>query len=358
MRSTRKVKRRLRFSVKLGLGVSVLLILFLVLQGPQILHRIQYPHFDDLIEKGYTIEQIQTFHTQLSKEIYEEVNHRPYEVDMLERLTIDHYDALRTIGYSQEEVKQILDLSESLIQYFESHDLNLDWITMVQASNFSETHFERYMAYAQKKPDLDVSMVLSMVNANRDYPLYTHIQAADPSKGVLVLVNKYYKLDSTYIPKLAHANACGGFEMMPEAAASLNQLCIDMKDLNLNVTVSNTYRSYDTQVSIYNRYLEKDTQNVVDGFSARPGHSEHQAGLAVDFKTLTQDITYFESSDAYPWLKENAHTYGFIQRYTEENSNLTGYQAEAWHFRYVGVEVATKLYETKMTLEEYVTLNP
>lgn len=358
MKKTKRSKRKLRFGFKVGLGVVALLILFLGFQGEHILHQIQYPHFDELTDLGYSLDTIQSFHDVLSEEQVLSVLKRPYEEDMLNRFTIAHYDTLRTKGYTQEEVNVILNQTESLISRFEESEVQASWLQFISSNHFIEANLDRYTSYQMKKPELVLDKVLSMVNTQRDYPLYTHIQKADPSKGVLVLVNKYYQLDASYVPQLASAKACGDFQMMPEAASALNQLCLDMQALNLDVAVSNTYRSYDTQVSIYARYLEKDNQNVVDTFSARPGHSEHQAGLAVDFKPLSEDITYFESSDAYPWLKENAHIYGFIERYTQENSIYTGYQAEAWHYRYVGVEVATELYQTNMSFDEYSALNP
>jgi len=138
----------------------------------------------------------------------------------------------------------------------------------------------------------------------------------------------------------------------------LNRLCTSLKDEGIDFAISNTYRSYATQAKIYNRYLGEDSQANVDRYSARPGHSEHQAGLAVDFKTTSADITAFTGTSADLYLKENAHLFGFIQRYQSGQEILTGYKTESWHYRYVGVEVATELKASGLTFDEYVALNP
>ena len=92
---------------------------------------------------------------------------------------------------------------------------------------------------------------------------------------------------------------------------------------------------------------------MADKYTARPGYSEHQTGLAIDVKDGSGQYAFFKNSDEYKWMKDNAHKYGFILRYPEGKEHITGFSFEAWHYRYVGVDVATFIYENDLTFDEY-----
>lgn len=114
--------------------------------------------------------------------------------------------------------------------------------------------------------------------------------------------------------------------------------------------IFSAYRDYEKQRILY--YLINEEDNRI---SAKPGHSEHQTGMALDISTLKWGLsTYFENSVEYKWLIHNAHKYGFILRYPKNKEHLTGYSFEPWHFRYVGVEHAQVIYEMDLSLEEYL----
>ena len=114
---------------------------------------------------------------------------------------------------------------------------------------------------------------------------------------------------------------------------------------------NSAYRSYSDQEDTYNYYLEKYGQNYVNNFVAVPGYSEHQTGLALD--VAAKDSEIFEESSEYTWMLENSYKYGFILRYPYEKQEITGYKFEAWHFRYVGEEIAKYVKENNITYEEY-----
>ena len=117
------------------------------------------------------------------------------------------------------------------------------------------------------------------------------------------------------------------------------------------------FRSYETQKSIYERYVARDGQAAADRYSARPGHSEHQTGLAFDVCATGYACISSGFNDTMPakWLSENAHKYGFILRYPKGKESETGYKHESWHFRYVGKDLAEKLYNNGnwITMEDY-----
>ena len=111
--------------------------------------------------------------------------------------------------------------------------------------------------------------------------------------------------------------------------------------------------------TIYNNYVKRDGQKKADTYSARPGHSEHQSGLAIDICSTDKSVpcitSGFNSTQTAKWLSDNAYKYGFILRYPEGKTNETGYKYESWHFRYVGKDLATTLYNggNWITLESY-----
>ena len=124
--------------------------------------------------------------------------------------------------------------------------------------------------------------------------------------------------------------------------------------LGLNLSLISGFRSYELQNSVYNNYVSWYGQASADTFSARPGHSEHQTGLAFDIGKLENS---FGETASGKWLAENCHLYGFIIRYPKGKQNITGYKYEPWHVRYLGVDIATKVKNSGLTLEEYLGIN-
>ena len=114
-----------------------------------------------------------------------------------------------------------------------------------------------------------------------------------------------------------------------------------------------SYRSYDYQVNLYNNYVKSDGKDAADTYSARPGFSEHQTGLAVDIYNKELPYTSFEETKEFEWMQKNAYKYGFILRFPKDKVNITGYQYEAWHYRYVGKKAAKYIHDHNITLEEY-----
>jgi D-alanyl-D-alanine carboxypeptidase len=120
------------------------------------------------------------------------------------------------------------------------------------------------------------------------------------------------------------------------------------------------YRSYDVQVSTYNGWVNSLGQEAADLTSARPGHSEHQTGLAMDISAVPNTCPLkacFADTDQGMWLAANAYKWGFILRYPNGMTNITGYEFEPWHYRYVGIELATEMHTTGIaTLEQFFDL--
>lgn len=128
----------------------------------------------------------------------------------------------------------------------------------------------------------------------------------------------------------------------------------------IELTVQSAYRSYERQVSVYQGWVNSDGQEAADLTSARPGHSEHQTGLAVDVSGISGECALDQcfGDTAYgEWLAENSWEYGFIVRYPDGLTDVTGYEYEPWHMRFVGAELATEMHTTGVaTLEQFFGL--
>lgn len=158
--------------------------------------------------------------------------------------------------------------------------------------------------------------------------------------GILI-ANKTYSLPSDY-----------GNGLTSTTKDAFDKMNADAKSLGLNLWIASGYRSYWTQNTLYNNYVAADGKEEADTYSARPGYSEHQTGLAFDLNSVESS---FANTDEGKWVKDNCYRYGLIIRYPKGKENITGYMYEPWHLRYVGVELATKLYNNGdwITLEEY-----
>ena len=145
-----------------------------------------------------------------------------------------------------------------------------------------------------------------------------------------------------------------GSKLNKEAYAAFQKLVDAGEKEGYHIRNNSAYRSYNTQSGLYNNYKNSNGLTWADKWSARPGHSEHQTGLALDVGVKNEySLGKFESSPEFTWMKNNAHLYGFILRYPKGKEYITGYGYEPWHYRYVGVDVATYIYENNITYEEY-----
>ena len=161
-------------------------------------------------------------------------------------------------------------------------------------------------------------------------------------QGILI-ANKTYGLPEDYNPGL-DSETESAFNTLSEAAA--NQ--------GLDIYLSSGFRSYETQARIYGSYVDSYGKESADTFSARPGYSEHQTGLAIDVNTIDDS---FAGTPEAEWLANHAHEYGFIIRYPKGKESITGYKYEPWHIRYLGVEKATEVYNSGLTLEEFLGID-
>ncbi len=160
--------------------------------------------------------------------------------------------------------------------------------------------------------------------------------------GVL-LVNKKYGVPKTYDPGVNE-----------EALKKVKEMQKDAEVLGLSLPIVSSYRSYKTQEKLHASYAKRDGEEKASTYSALAGHSEHQTGLAFDLGSTDSSFQYTKEAK---WLAENAHLYGFIIRYPKDKTDITGYVYEAWHVRYLGKDLAYKVWQSGLTLEEYLGVN-
>ena len=257
----------------------------------------------------------------------------------------------------QEELKEPITEVDKYTQEEKEMLEKLDYINE-KIDYFKWENIDRYVAYKEKNQELSNEKIVLYVNIGIDNPFYTNIQESPNQNNNTILLNKYYAINNSFTPQTLKAidakYRTKYLEMTEDAAIAFNNMAKDAANEGYYIYAISTYRTYDYQDQLYNRYVKNDGQENADTYSARPGHSEHHTGLAVDIKNKTKVYTQFGETEEFKWMKENAHKYGYILRYTKENEFITGYNNEPWHYRYVGIEIATQMQnENISSYEEY-----
>lgn len=203
-----------------------------------------------------------------------------------------------------------------------------------------------------------VIFILYFITMGKTDDFYENIKTIQNPNKLDVLVNKNNKLPENYVPDdLEYIDIKYSYEnkqLKKEAKENFEKLSSDALALGFRIVATSAYRPYDYQKDLYEYYVKEKGQDYADLCSARPGHSEHQTGLAIDVEGSNRSYDDFEDAIEFNWMKENAHKYGFILRYPKGKERITGFKYEPWHYRYVGIKVATYIYEKNITLEEYI----
>lgn len=186
----------------------------------------------------------------------------------------------------------------------------------------------------------------------------------DNEKGLFILVDKEHPVTKEYIPgdlsPIAHFakdRTPEGRLMRTEAAVAFDTMCDAATAAGYEIVTTTAYRSYDFQASLYSYYVNLEGQEWADINIAQPGTSEHQTGLAADCSSPSvayELVVEFGDTTEGIWLRDHAHSYGFIIRYPKDRQDITGFTYEPWHIRYVGVAAATFIHKNDLTLEEFL----
>lgn len=265
-------------------------------------------------------------------------------------------------GYSLEDTKTIFSkLSETEQQKLIDNDKDDKIISLLEQKYFLEKNLEDYKEYINKNNETDYAKVISIVNVHANHKWYQLELNTNEDLGMLMNVNKFYTLSETYTPEnlknidLTYAyDEEGKNKLIDYAYDKFLELWQAANDQGFYLMVTSSYRDYESQKEIYDYRVSTWGERKADETAARPGHSEHQTGLVIDMTSKTEPLAdSFTDSKAYEWLKENAYKYGFIERYPEGKTYLTGYNPESWHWRYVGLEAAKTMHDEDITFDEY-----
>ena len=333
---------------------------------------------DNLITLGYTENEVKKLKSSIYFKDIENVEYSKtlasaLDNDYMEQYTknylkieyheidnfINYVNELLNKDYTNEEINLIFKkLSKDNLDDLIKKEKDSEFITYLKNDYFKYEDLERYKNYKAKNSDYDYDTVVMYVNIGIDKDFYTDIETIEDPDDMLVLVNKYHGLPSNWnasnLVTVSSKYSYNGQKMNAIAAEALTQMIDDMRELGYTMWLVSGYRSEDYQYGLYNYYVRTQTQAVADRTSARPNHSEHQTGLAADISNIQGSIDHFANTEEYLWLKDNAHKYGFIERYPKDKEFLTGYDYEPWHYRYLGVDIATKIHDEQITYEEYV----
>lgn len=189
----------------------------------------------------------------------------------------------------------------------------------------------------------------------------------DTADSIWAVVNKGRALPASYtppnlrVPSVPLRASASSPEMLlrDEAAAALEAMFGAARAQGVQLKLESGYRSYSLQTSVYGSYAAESGAAKADTFSARPGHSEHQTGLAADIEPIDRTCEVeqcFENTPEGRWLSANAYSYGFIIRYQKTTQSLTGYEYEPWHIRFVGKDLASQIAQSGQTLEQFFDL--
>lgn len=283
---------------------------------------------------------------------------------------INNINKLLDLGYKNKDINSFYEKVPKSIDVITSNEYDKNIINYISLNYFKEENLDRYIKYdfidtnsvydtTILKEKYNYEDTVTFVNAYLDKDYYSNDipLSKDEASKLDVIVNKYYKLDKDYEPEdLTVINskfASGTQKLRKEAAGKFEEMASDMLKENLKIYAGSTYRSYSYQEGLYNRYVKKDGFKEAETYSARAGYSEHQLGLAVDIVNGTWNYLS-EGDKEYTWLVNNSYKYGFILRYPHESEYITGYVFEDWHFRYLGIDLATKVHESKLTYDEYI----
>lgn len=236
------------------------------------------------------------------------------------------------------------------------HRIIQDILDVSKESNFYPERFQRYINFHAKMPSYSVQTVIFRTNLGLDFSFYENIATIEHPYELLVLVNKYRQLPKDFTQynlvsmERKYTNGAQNYLLAGVANEMYAKMADAARSDGISMYVVSAYRTENYQRSLYNNKVRSGGKVYADNYSARPGHSEHQTGLAVD---INSTYVSFENSAAYRWLQKHAHEYGFIMRYPKGKEWITGYAYEPWHYRYVGIDAATIIHEEGITYEEY-----
>lgn len=272
---------------------------------------------------------------------------------------INSYDyKLLQVGYSDNEINILkIELTTKDLDKLLLEEYNESLVKFISEKYFIYSNLNRYLKYREDHENLEYNEIVTIVNVNRDREYYTDVIKTDTNKGHLMLVNKYFQLDKDYTPKdiikASGVYAYANNSLSEEAYMAFKKLNKAATDSGYTILINSSYRDFKSQDDIWTKRKDYYGEDFADKYAARAGHSEHQTAYAIDVADFYDVNDKFGDTEAFIWMRDNSHKYGFILRYPKGKENITGYSYEPWHYRYVGIDVASVIYNENITFDEY-----
>lgn len=261
-------------------------------------------------------------------------------------------------GYDLESYKIVKEkMSKGNISFILKGE-KIDYIgDLVKEKYYIDENLKEYLAYFDDNSKKDFSEVVAIVNVGADENWYEESSPTKILDKYSILVNKFSLLPEDYDPgttkKFSATYAYGEVSAEETTYHAFIEMAKAAKEEGFTLILTSGYRTNAYQKKLYDDMKTRRGEEYADKYAARPRSSEHETGLALDILTYGGLTDTFKTTETYKWLHEHSYEYGFIERYEEEKEHLTGYEPEAWHYRYLGKELAKKVHDEGITYDEY-----
>lgn len=301
---------------------------------------------DTLYQSDYSNDEVNKLMNKLEKD------------KKLDKIRYDYIVTLKDKGYSNYTISYVLiNLTKSEMTELVSKKHDKDLEEYIKLDYFDYQKYDRYISYQKKYSNLKKEDIILRIELKVDLDNYDDpVEETNPD-SLLAYINKHRYINKDYEPKdlvdmddKYSNNYFGVNRLRKEAYEHFKEMVDDANKEGIEFVADTTYRSFDTQETIYSNYAYEHTREETDLYAARPGYSEHELGTVIDIS----NVWYIEEGDdEYKWIEKNGYKYGFIIRYKSTKEDITKYAAEGWHIRYVGKEAATTIHNKGLTFDEY-----
>lgn len=298
------------------------------------------------------------FDIDYTNEETEEIMKKLIKNKAIENINENYIAELKNKGYSKKAINFItMNFSKLEIKKLLNKKYNKDLEKYISLDLFNYKNYQRYIDFQEDNPKLSLEDIVIRVELDLDKsPYESPVEEKNP-ESLTALVNKHRYINSEYEPKDLvdmedeYANNMFGVKVIrKDTYEQFKKMVDDAKKEGIYFKAESAYRDYDYQETLYRDYVNEYGKSEADAYAARAGYSEHQLGTTLDIANVW---TINEGDEEYNWIDRNGYKYGFIFRYKTKFEDITGYKAEGWHIRYVGVDTATTVHKKGISFDEY-----
>ena len=349
----KKPNYKLRRRIAKIVLIMIIILPIIIINKTKIAHAPVYlsnMKYSNIIDSFFNI----GYSTDETKDILEKLKKQK----KIDKINTNYIVALAEKGYNHNSINYIiLNFTKIETTKILNKKYDADFEEYITLDFFDYTKYNRYKNFQKTHSSLSLDDIVTQVELNVDKDPYDGIAEEKNPDSVTALVNKHRYISEDYVPKDlvnmedGYANNTYGIkEVRKETYEQFKKMVDAAKKDDIVFYAESAYRDYSYQEELYNEYVLEYGQEKADTFAARAGFSEHQLGTTLD---LANVWTIEEGDPEYKWIDKNGYKYGFIFRYKKSAEEITGYEAEGWHIRYVGVEAATIIHKKNITFDEY-----